>query len=176
MLKVLSSIYRQVNEPYVLNSLIGELDNLGGGASIHETKSERQGAHCTQYSCQGSSSTLGLGSNNLDHASLSKVVQLQAILRIIDARNIKPSITQNSLFGKGKNPCWPQIPRVNTSWTDVALWCYKWTDWWDGSPGGVKYKEPCGANKEQCGANKEPCGASKEPWGANNAIITCWTL
>ena len=35
----------------------------------------------------------------------------------------------------------------NTSKTDVAPWCYKWTDWMDGSPGGVKYKAPYGANK-----------------------------
>ena len=39
----------------------------------------------------------------------------------------------------------------NTSKTDVAPWCYKWTDWmgWDGmdgSLGEVKYRAPYGAN------------------------------
>ena len=35
--------------------------------------------------------------------------------------------------------------------TDVAPWCYKWTnglDWMDRSPGGVKYRAPYGANKD----------------------------
>ena len=30
---------------------------------------------------------------------------------------------------------------------DVAPWCYKWVGWMDGSPGGVKYRAPYGANK-----------------------------
>ena len=34
----------------------------------------------------------------------------------------------------------------NASETDVAPWCYKWTDGLDGSPGGVKYSAPYGAN------------------------------
>ena len=37
----------------------------------------------------------------------------------------------------------------NTSTTDVAPWCYKWVGLdWIGSPGGVKYRAPYGANKQ----------------------------
>ena len=41
-------------------------------------------------------------------------------------------------------------------WMDVAPWCYKW-DGWDGigSPGGVRYRTPYGANKSMTKARQD---------------------
>ena len=49
-LKPLLSSYRYMNEPKLLNSIIVKLENLGRGASIHETKSERQGGAAARSS------------------------------------------------------------------------------------------------------------------------------
>ena len=61
----------------------------------------------------------------------------------------------NTCFCKWNVNAWPGTAcmnvrgRNNTSETDVALWCYNWDgmgDGWDGSPGGVRYRAPYGAD------------------------------